>query len=89
MQTKHFKITGMKVQEALLLSAWQSCLVVSGLGLTCQAKGLNCHTKKSTLAKTFTEKNEQKCKVPLATTLQKRPAKITVYLGVDMIIKLF
>ena len=33
-------------------------LFVFGLGLACQAKGQCCHTKKSTLAKIFTEKNE-------------------------------
>ena len=33
-------------------------LLVFGLGLACQAKGYCCHTKKSTLAKIFTEKNE-------------------------------
>ena len=36
----------------------------------------------------FTDKNELKCEVPPATTLQKRPVKITMYLGLDIIIKL-
>ena len=31
-------------------------VVVFGLGLACQAEGQCCHTKKSTLAKIFTEK---------------------------------
>ena len=33
-------------------------VLVFGLGLACQAKGQCCHTKKSTLAKIFTEENE-------------------------------
>ena len=33
-------------------------LSIFGLGLACQTKGQCCHTKNSTLAKTFTEKNE-------------------------------
>ena len=30
----------------------------------------------------------EKCEAVLATTLQKRPVKITIYLGFDIIIKL-
>ena len=61
---------------------------VFGLSLACQAKGQCCHTKKSTLAKIFTEKNEKKCEVQPATTLQKRPVKIIMYLGLGIIIML-
>ena len=59
--------------------------LIFGLGLACQ--GHSCHTKKSTLAKTFTEKRVEVRSTP-ATTLQKRPFKITMYLGLDIIIKL-
>ena len=34
------------------------------------------------------KKKPEKCEVPPATTLQKRPVKITMYLGLDIIIKL-
>ena len=55
-----------------------------GLGLACQARGQCCYSKKSALAKIFTEINEQKCKVPPAITLQNRHVKITMYLGLDI-----
>ena len=58
------------------------------LGLPSQRQMLSYQTK-SILAKMFTEKNESKCKVPPATTLQKeRLVKITMYVGLDIIIKL-
>ena len=68
----------------------QACSVIFGL---CLAQGHNSHTKISPLTKSFTKKkkkkkNEKKCEVPLATTLQKRPVKVTIYLGLDIIIKL-
>ena len=53
-----------------------------------KAKGHSCHTKKSTLAKTFTKKKRVKVQSTPATTLQKRPVKITMYLALDIIIKL-
>ena len=53
-----------------------------------KGKGHSCHTKKSTLAKTFTEKKRVKVRSTPATTLQKRPVKITMYLGLDIIIKI-
>ena len=56
-----------------------------GLGLS---KSQYCHTKKSTLAKTVTKKKRVKVRSTPATTLQKRPVKITMYLGLDIIIKL-
>ena len=62
--------------------------VIVGLGLACQAKSQCCHTKKSTLAKTVTEKKRVKVRSTPATTLQKRPVKITMYLGFDIIIEL-
>ena len=37
-----------------------------------KAKGHSCHTKKSTLAKTFTEKKRVKVRSTPATTLQKK-----------------
>ena len=37
-----------------------------------KAEGHSCHTKKSTLAKIFTEKKRVKCEVPPATTLRKK-----------------
>ena len=56
-------------------------------GLACQAKGQCCHTKKSTLAKIFTEKKREKVQ---STTCQyatkQRPVKITMYLGLGYII---
>ena len=56
--------------------------------LACQAKGLSCHTKIQPLPKYLREKKRVKCEVPLATMLQKRPVKITMYLELDIIIKL-
>ena len=53
-----------------------------------KAKGHSCHTKKSTLAKTFTEKKRVKVRSTPATTLQEKTVKITMYLGLDIIIKL-
>ena len=54
-----------------------------------KAKGHSSHTKKSTLTKTFTKKNRVKVRSTPATTLQKkRPIKITMYLGLDIIIKI-
>ena len=54
-----------------------------------KAKGHSCHTKKSTLAKVFTKKKRVKVR---STTghyaTKKRPVKITMYLGLDIIIKL-
>ena len=63
--------------------------IIFGLALACQAKGQCCHTKKSTLAKMFTEK--KRVKVPNTTchyATKQRPVKITMYLGLDIIIKL-
>ena len=55
---------------------------VFGLGLACQAKGQCCHTKKmSPCQNIYGKKNEY-------TTKKKRPVKITMYLGLDIIIKL-
>ena len=53
-----------------------------------KAKGHSCHTKYQLLPKHLRKKNEKMCEVLLATTLQKRPVKITVHLGLDNIIKL-
>ena len=50
-----------------------------------KAKGHSCHTKKSTLAKTFTEKKRVKVQ---STATKERSDKITMYLGLDIIIKL-
>ena len=59
-----------------------------GLGLACQAKGHSCHTKKSTLAKTFTEKTSKSAKHACHYATKERPVKITMYLGLDIIIKI-
>ena len=59
--------------------------------LLAKAKRHSCHTKKSTLAKTFSEEKKKRVKVrstPATTLQQKRPVKITIYLGLDIIIKL-
>ena len=56
----------------------------SGLGLSSQRP----ITKKSNLAKILTGKNELSCEIPSATMLQKKTLKITMYLGLDIIIKL-
>ena len=52
------------------------------------AKGHNCHTKKSTLAKIFTKKTSKSAKYHRPLRYEKRPVKITMYLGLDIIIKL-
>ena len=59
-------------------------LFIFGLGLACLPEGQCCHPKKSTLAKIFTKK----CEVHLPLRFKKRPVKITMYLGLDIIIKL-
>ena len=54
-----------------------------------KAKGHSCHTKKSTLAKIFTEKKRVKVRsITGHYATKKRPVKITMYLGLDIIIKL-
>ena len=54
--------------------------------------GNSCHTKKSTLAKIFTKKKKKKRVKVRSTTghyaTKKRPVKITMYLGLDIIINL-
>ena len=54
-----------------------------------KANGHSCHTKKSTLAKYLRKKKRVKVR---STTghyaAKKRPVKITMYLGLDIIIKL-
>ena len=57
-----------------------------GLGLPSQRTMLSY--QKINPCQTIYETNEIKCKVPPATTLQKRPVKITMYLGLDIISKL-
>ena len=55
-----------------------------------KAKGHSCHTKKSNLAKIFTKK-KKRVKVRSTTghyATKKRPVKITMYLGLNTIIKL-
>ena len=47
-----------------------------------------CHTKKSTLAKIFTEKTSKSAKYHPPLRYKKRPVKITMHLGLDIIIKL-
>ena len=41
-----------------IIDKFEGWIILVGLGLACQAKGPCCHTKKSTLAKIFTEANE-------------------------------
>ena len=54
-----------------------------------KAKGHSCHTKKSTLAKTFTEKKTSKsAKHACHYATKERPVKITMYLGLDIINKI-
>ena len=53
-----------------------------------KAKGHSCHTKKSTLAKIFTKKTSKSAKYHRPLRHEKRPVKITMYLGLDIIIKL-
>ena len=53
-----------------------------------KAKGHSCHTKKSTLAKTFTEKTSKSAKHACHYATKERPVKITMYLGLDIIIKI-
>ena len=60
-----------------------------GLGLACQAKGQCCRTKKSTLTKIFTEKMSKSAKYRLPLRYKKKgPVKITMNLGLDIMIKL-
>ena len=74
--------------DAQASSTFSALISVFGLGLACQAKGQCCRTKISTLAKTLTEKKRVKVRSTPATTLQKRPVKITIYLGLYIIIRL-
>ena len=53
-----------------------------------KAKGHSCHTKKSTLAKPFTEKTSKSAKHACHYATKERPVKITMYLGLDIIIKI-
>ena len=53
-----------------------------------KAKCHSCHTKKSTLAKTFTEKTSKSTKHACHYASKERPVKITMYLGLDIIIKI-
>ena len=54
-----------------------------------KAKGHSCHTKKSTLAKTFSEKKTSKsAKHACHYATKERPVKITMYLGLEIIIKI-
>ena len=53
-----------------------------------KAKGRSCHTKKPTLAKTFTEKTSKSAKRACHYATKERPDKITMYLGLNIIIKL-
>ena len=70
----------MRANDSMSFLAW---------ALLAKAKGHSCHTKKSTLAKTFTEKKRVKVRSTPAITLQKkRPVKVTMYLGLDIIIKI-
>ena len=62
--------------------------VVFGLGLARQAKGQCCHTKKSTLAEIVTEKRVKVRSTACHYATKQRLIKITMYLGLDIIIKL-
>ena len=53
-----------------------------------KAKGHSCHTKNSTLAKTFTEKTSKSAKHACHYATKERPVKITMLLGLDIIIKI-
>ena len=53
-----------------------------------RAKGHSCHTKQSTLAKTFTEKTSKSAKHACHYATKEGPDKITMFLGLDIIIKL-
>ena len=53
-----------------------------------KAKGHSCHTTKSTLAKTFTEKTSKSAKHACHYATKERPVKITIYLDLDIIIKI-
>ena len=44
--------------------------------------------KKSTLAETFTEKTSKSAKLACHYATKERPVKITMYLGLDIIIKI-
>ena len=64
-----------------------NCVSHFGLGLACQAKGQCCHTKKINPCQNIYGKKRVKVRsCHYATT--KRPVKITMYLGLDIIIKL-
>ena len=58
-----------------------------GLGLP-RPKAIVVIPKKSTLAKAFTEKTSKSAKHAYHYATKKRPVKITMYLGLDIIIKL-
>ena len=62
--------------------------MIFGRAWLAKAKGHSCHTKKSTLAKTFTEKTSKSAKHACHYATKERPVKITMYLGLDIIIKI-
>ena len=53
-----------------------------------KAKGHSCHTKKINPCQNIYGKKRVKVRRTPTTTLQKRPLKITMNLGLDIIIKL-
>ena len=57
-----------------------------GLGLP--SKGLSYHAKNQLLPNHLRKRTSKSAKYHFATTLQKRPVKITMYLGLDNITKL-
>ena len=65
---------------------------VFGLGLACQAKGQCCHTKTQPMPKYLRKKTSKSANYHLPLRYKKkkkkRPVKITMYLGLDIIIKL-
>ena len=62
--------------------------MVFGLGLACQAKGRSCRTKNQPLPKHFRKKKMSKSAKYRLPLCYKGPIKITIYLGLDIIIKL-
>ena len=53
-----------------------------------KAKGHSCHTKKSTLAKHLRKKTSKSAKHACHYATKERSVKITMYLGLDIIIKI-
>ena len=83
----YLSLSGAKeLQIQSILDIWNTDLLA--WAWLAKAKGHSCHTTKSTLAKTFTEKTSKSAKHACHYATKERPVKITMYLGLDIIINI-